>query len=84
MEQTATTDFNIPDSPESAESCPISELLGKRVTQMNDEELAQHIATLRTSVESPQSLRKMIAKRGSKSSGAAKAPKVNLSLLGDL
>lgn len=77
-----TTDFNIPDIPLPPDSCPISELLGKRVTQMDDKELDKYVTDLRSVSESPQSLRKSLIRKGS--SSVKSKPKVDLSLLGEL
>ena len=57
--------FNIPEIPELPDSCPISDLIDKRITQMNDEELAKHVISLRAAVESPQNLRKLLTRKGS-------------------
>ncbi len=81
MEPTQPVDFQIPEQPFPPSLCPISELVGKRVTEMTDAELDAHVQELRSAVESPQSLRKMVANSGGKTKKAAKI-KVDLSLLG--
>lgn len=75
-------DFQIPDLPELPDSCPISELIGKRVTQMTDDELERHLMSLRSAVESPQALRKMVSKKGASGGAKKKTAGVNLSILG--
>ena len=78
--------FNIPDAPLPPDECPIAELLGKRVVEMNDEELAKYTAEMRTAIESPQTMRKLLANHASvgskKKSSAPK--KVDLGILGAL
>lgn len=77
------TDFGIPALPELPDSCPMSELIGKRVTQMTDAELEVHLMGLRSAVEAPQSLRRMLVSGKAKASKEKKpAAKVNLDLLG--
>lgn len=56
-------DSDIPELPQSPDYCPISELLGKRVSQMNDPELDLFVRETRTVIESPQALRKAVSKR---------------------
>jgi hypothetical protein len=76
-------EFNIPEAPLPPNECPIAELLGKRVVEMNDEELAKYTAEMRTAIESPQSMRKLLANHalvGTKKKTAAK--KVDLGILG--
>jgi hypothetical protein len=85
MEPTIDPEFDIPDSPLPPDECPISELLGKRVTQMTDAELDAHVKSLRQATESPQSLRKMLLSKNHASKPKKKSgPKVDMSLLGDL
>lgn len=76
-------DFQIPTSPVLPVDCPISTLLGKRVVDMTDEELEQYTKEMRTAVESPQSLRKLISGGATKSKKKTSTPaKIDLSLLG--
>jgi len=72
-------EFNIPEDPTGADDCPVNELLGKRVSQMNDDELQQYVSELRASVESPQTLRKLLVRKGARKEKGPK--KVNLSAL---
>ena len=76
-------EFGIPDEPFLPDDCPIAELLGKRVSEMNDEELAKYTTEMRTVIESPQSMRKLLANHGTVGK-KTKAPvkKPDLGLLG--
>lgn len=76
------SDFDIPDQPVLPAECPISTLLGKRVVDMNDEELDAYTKEMRTAVESPQSLRKLISGGATKSKTKKAAAKPDLSILG--
>lgn len=71
---------DIPENPESPDSCPISELIGKRMSEMSDEELEKHLAKLRTAAESPQTLRKNLLRKGAPMKANSK--RVDLSILG--
>lgn len=69
-----------PEWPSSPETCPISELLGKRAVQMSDEEVEAHIVKMRTAREQPQVLRALLAGKVKKTKSPAKPP--NLADLG--
>lgn len=77
-------EFNIPEEPFMPDDCPIAELLGKRVSEMNDEELAKYTTEMRTVIESPQSMRKLLANHGSAGpkKRESKTIKPDLGLLG--
>lgn len=75
-------DFQIPDLPVPPDECPISELLDKRVVHMTDDELAKYVRDMRQASESPQSLRRLLTRKGAKPKKSG--PKVDMSLLGDL
>lgn len=76
-------EFNIPEFPLPADECPLNELIGKRVTEMTDAELEAHVKELRSAVESPQSMRKLLANHASvRAKGEKKTAKPNLDLLG--
>jgi hypothetical protein len=68
--------------PGSAEDNPLTELLNpKPLVDMSDEELTAHLAKMRLTMESPQSLKKAMTGEGKVSKPkAAKASK----MLGDL
>jgi hypothetical protein len=74
-------DFGIPDLPLPPDECPISALLGKRPADMTDAELEEYTKKLRLATDSPQSLKKMLLRKGAK---PKKSSKVDMSLLGDL
>lgn len=76
----ASVDFNIPELPEPPDSCPISELIGQRMSEMSDDELDKHLSRLRTASESPQNLRKNLLRKGAPQKANSK--KVDLSILG--
>lgn len=76
------TNFNIPDTPVLPAECPISTLLEKRVINMTDAELDAYTKEMRTAVESPQSLRKLISGGGAKSKAKKATVKPDLSILG--
>lgn len=73
----------IPVLPAPPSECPISTLLEKRVVDMSDEELAQYTKEMRTAVESPQSLRKLISGGATKTKKKTSSSlKIDLGLLG--
>lgn len=57
--QPTKTDLITPNSI-SADSCPISDLLGKRVVDMSEQELLEHVNSLRRAREQPQVLRTLL------------------------
>lgn len=67
--------------PTAPDSCPIAELLGRRVTQMTDEELEVHVTKMRAARESPQIMRSLLAGKTKKVSAGKVKVKPNLSLL---
>jgi len=69
-------DLSLPPLPDS---CPLSSLLGTRVSGMTDEALEVHVKLLRSARESPQVLRALLA---GKTKAVKAKVKVNLSLLG--
>jgi hypothetical protein len=77
---TPPVDFNISELPEPPDSCPISELIGKRMSEMDDAELEKHLSKLRTATESPQNLRKNLLRKGAPMKAGSK--RVDLSILG--
>ena len=83
MESTPITiekdDMSLPLLPDL---CPISDLItvGKRITQMTDKELEEHVKKVRVACESPQVLRSLLAGKVKKEKKPVQKP--NLSLLG--
>jgi hypothetical protein len=75
-------EFNIPEDPFMPDDCPIAELLGKRVSEMNDEELAKYTTEMRTVIESPQSMRKLLSNHAAAGPKKKAAAKPDLGLLG--
>lgn len=56
--------MNIPP-PHPAQTSPANELLqGKPLVEMTDEELSSHLAKLRATIETPQSLKKALSVAG--------------------
>lgn len=52
---------DIPKTPAEPDECPITTLIGPRVTQMTDAELDEYARNMRTVVDSPQELRKRVS-----------------------
>lgn len=73
-------DFEIPEGIESVDSCPISELIGQRMSEMSDEQLDRHLKALRVSSESPQTLKKNLLRKGAPLKPNSK--RVDISILG--
>lgn len=71
-----------PSWPTSPDSCPISSLLGARITEMTDEELDLHVAKMRSARESPQVMRSLLAGKPKKEKSVKTAKKIDLSALG--
>lgn len=67
-----------PEWPSSPDTCPISELLGKRVTQMTDAELEERVTKLRTAREQPQVLRSLLSGKPRKPKSPAKKPDLSI------
>lgn len=78
QQQIETTSLSSPVLPDF---CPISALLGKRLSQYSDEELEAHTIEVRAARESPQILRSLLA-AGAVKKKKAEAKKPNLSILG--
>lgn len=74
--------FDIPELPVAPDLDPIAELLdGPRVTEMTDEELLAFTKEARIALESPQTLRKLLAagtKIKKKSSAKSTKPAIDL------
>lgn len=68
-------DFDIPQMPVPPDEDPIAELLGVRVSEMNDEQLDQYVKEMRTVIEAPQSFRALLKNHGSVQTKAKKASK---------
>ena len=68
------------DPPLLPEDCPISSLLGKRVSQMNDAELEVFTNQMRTARESPQVLRSLLAAGSRKKKESAPKKPLDLSI----
>ncbi len=68
-------DFDIPQMPAAPNEDPIAELLGVRVSEMNDEQLDQYVKEMRTVIEAPQSFRALLKKHGSVETKAKKTSK---------
>jgi len=75
-------EFNIPEEPFMPDDCPIVELLGKRVSEMTDEELAKYTTEMRTVIESPQSMRKLLSNHAASGTKKKAVAKPDLGLLG--
>lgn len=63
-----------------SESCPLSDLLGKQLSEASDDELDSFIDEIRVIHESPASLKKYLNQGKAKPKGRAK-PKVQLDLI---
>lgn len=72
-------DLSLPPLPDS---CPISSLLGNRLTTMTDEELDAHLKKVRAARESPQILRALLTAGTRKEKSVKKEKKPDLNLLG--
>lgn len=67
--------------PASPDDCPITTLIGPRLTQMTDAELEEFTRNMRTVVDSPQELRKRMTFNKIGSPRKAATPKVDISKL---
>jgi hypothetical protein len=79
VSETSTTDLTLPSSPESPDFCPISSLLGKRIVEMDNQELEEFVKELRVLSESPQTLRTKLSSGGKKR--ALPKPRITLDQL---
>ena len=80
-------DFNIPELPVLPKDDPIAELLdGPRLTEMSDDELLQYTKDMRVALESPQTLRKLLAAgtKIKKASSKKAKPSIDTNVLFDL
>jgi hypothetical protein len=80
-------DFNIPDVPVLPKDDPIAELLeGPRIVEMTDDELLQYTKDMRVALESPQTLRKLLAAgtKIKKASSKKAKPTIDTNALFDL
>ncbi len=69
-----TVETSIP----SPDSCPISHLLGKRMSEMTDEELTEATIKLRTARETPAVMRALLAGKPKKAKAKKEVKKPNL------
>lgn len=69
------------DLPPSPSSCPISSLLGKRIVDMTEEELTEHVMKLRTAREVPQAMRALLSGKPKAAKAAKTKAKPDLSVL---
>jgi hypothetical protein len=68
--------------PSQAANCPISALLGARVSEMDDAQLAAFVTQTRSARETPAVLKTLLRGKDKKSTTKKAAPKVDMSLFG--
>lgn len=67
--------------PPTPDECPITTLIGTRVTQMSDAELEEYTRNMRAVVDSPQELRKRVSFSKTGTAKKVAQPKVDIAKL---
>jgi hypothetical protein len=70
------------DPPLMPDEDPCASIIGKRISQMNDEEVEEHVKKVRAARESPQILRALLAAKKPRAKSSAPAKKPDLSVFG--
>ena len=72
----------IPELPPPPHECPISSIIGRRLVDMNDEELNQSVSNTRVLSETPATLRTLLKGKVKQPRQKKMPAKIDLSLLG--